>query len=53
MKKYFEILAKCPLFDGIEPNDLNTMIGCLHVLLVLFSSALFRLFGRIIMEIEV
>lgn len=30
MKKYFEILAKCPLFDGIEPNDLNTMIGCLH-----------------------
>lgn len=30
MKKYFEILAKCPLFDDIEPNDLNTMIGCLH-----------------------
>lgn len=30
MENYFEILVKCPLFDGIEANDLNTMIGCLH-----------------------
>lgn len=30
MEKYFEILSKCPLFDGIEQSDLNTMIECLN-----------------------
>ena len=30
MENYFEILSQCPLFDGIEANDLNTMIECLH-----------------------
>lgn len=29
MKEYFEILSQCPLFDGIEQADLDTMIGCL------------------------
>lgn len=30
MKEYFEILSQCPLFDGIEQADLDTMIGCLN-----------------------
>lgn len=30
MKKYFEILSRCPLFDGIEQQDLDNMIGCLN-----------------------
>lgn len=30
MKKYFEILSQCPLFDGIEQANLNVMIGCLN-----------------------
>ncbi|MBO5293470.1 MAG: Crp/Fnr family transcriptional regulator [Lachnospiraceae bacterium] len=30
MKKYFEILSQCPLFDGIEQEDLDTMIECLN-----------------------
>lgn len=29
LEKNFEILSQCPLFDGIEQFDLNTMIGCL------------------------
>ncbi len=29
MKKYFEILRKCPLFDKIEGEDLIKMLGCL------------------------
>ena len=29
MKKFFETLSKCPLFDGIEQSDLNSMIACL------------------------
>lgn len=29
MKKYFEILRKCPLFDQIEDENLITMLGCL------------------------
>ena len=29
MKKYFEILLQCPLFQGIKQNDINTMIKCL------------------------
>lgn len=29
MKKYFEILKKCPLFEGISESDLFTMLHCL------------------------
>lgn len=29
MKKYLEILKKCPLFDQIEDEDLIRMLGCL------------------------
>lgn len=29
MKKHFHVLSQCPLFDDIEPADLETMIGCL------------------------
>lgn len=29
MKKYFEILRKCPLFSQIEDENLITMLGCL------------------------
>ncbi len=29
MKKYLEILKKCPLFDGIGDDDLIRMLGCL------------------------
>lgn len=28
MKKYFEILRKCPLFNQIKDDDLITMLGC-------------------------
>lgn len=30
MKKYFEILSRCALFDGIEQVDLEAMIRCLN-----------------------
>ena len=30
MKEYFEILSKCPLFNGIEQFDINSMIECLN-----------------------
>jgi len=29
MKNYFSMLQQCPLFDGIRPEDLPGMIGCL------------------------
>lgn len=29
MKKYFDVLRKCPLFNGIDDNDLIAMLGCL------------------------
>ena len=29
MKKYFEVLKKCPLFVGIDECDLSAMLGCL------------------------
>lgn len=29
MKKYLQILKKCPLFDNIEDENLITMLGCL------------------------
>ena len=28
MKKYFEVLRRCPLFDGIADGDLLGMMGC-------------------------
>lgn len=30
MKKYFEILSRCPLFQGIGQQDLDDVIGCLN-----------------------
>lgn len=30
MEKYFKILSQCPLFDGMEENDLKDMISCLN-----------------------
>ena len=29
MKKYMDVLKKCPLFAGIEPDDRAGMLGCL------------------------
>lgn len=29
MKKYFELLAQCPLFAGIDPQELPQMLDCL------------------------
>lgn len=29
MRKYFEILRKCPLFNDIEDKDMESMMGCL------------------------
>ena len=29
MKKYFNILRKCPLFNDIDDNNLSTMLACL------------------------
>lgn len=29
MEDFFKILSQCPLFDGIEQSDLNSMIVCL------------------------
>lgn len=29
MKKYQDILERCPLFSGIKPDDLGAMLGCI------------------------
>ena len=29
MNDFYEILSKCPLFDGIKPLDLHSLITCL------------------------
>ena len=29
MKEYYAILQQCPLFDGIDPKDLDAMMGCI------------------------
>lgn len=29
MKKFLPILEKCPLFDGVQPADLPSILGCL------------------------
>lgn len=30
MKEFFGILQKCPLFSGVEPAELEAMLGCLN-----------------------
>ena len=37
MKKYLEILKKCPLFDGIDENDLLVMLNCLGAKIEFFD----------------
>ena len=37
MKKYLEILKKCPLFEGIEEDDLLRMLTCLGARVVFFD----------------
>lgn len=37
MKKYLEILKKCPLFDNIEDENLLTLLGCLGARVVAFE----------------
>lgn len=32
MKNYFSVLARCPLFEGIEEQELGEMLRCLNVL---------------------
>lgn len=31
MEQYFEILEKCPLFKGVERNELSGALKCLEV----------------------
>ena len=37
MKKYLEILKKCPLFYGIEPAGLERIVGCLGARVLSFD----------------
>lgn len=37
MKKYFEVLRKCPLFNGIEDSDLLGLLGCLDAKIMSFE----------------
>lgn len=37
MKKYFKILRKCPLFDGIADENLTALLGCLNARLETFD----------------
>lgn len=37
MKKYFNVLRKCPLFNGISDENLTAMLGCLQAKLREFS----------------
>ena len=37
MKKYFNILRKCPLFNDIDDNDLSTMLACLGAKILSFD----------------
>jgi len=37
MKKYFNILRKCPLFNDIDDNDLTTMLACLGAKILSFD----------------
>ena len=37
MKKYFEILRKCPLFSGIKDEDITPMLGCVGARVVAYE----------------
>jgi len=37
MKKYFDVLRKCPLFAGIEDENLLSMLGCLNAKVEFFD----------------
>lgn len=37
MKKYFEILRQCPLFDRVEDDPLLAMLGCLGAKVAVFD----------------
>ena len=37
MEKYFSVLQRCPLFDGISPEDLNKLLPCLGVRIIPFD----------------
>lgn len=37
MKKYFDVLKKCPLFYDIEDNELLSMLGCLDAKVEFFD----------------
>ncbi len=37
MKKYIEILKKCPLFNGIEPEGVDRIVSCLNARVLSFD----------------
>lgn len=37
MEKYLSVLTQCPLFKGIEKNQLHDMVTCLHGKIIKFS----------------
>lgn len=37
MKKYFELLARCPLFEDIRTDEIGAMLGCLDAKVKHFS----------------
>lgn len=37
MKKYFNVIRKCPLFEGIEDNELMGLMGCLGAKVMSFE----------------
>ena len=37
MEKYFDVLRKCPLFNGIDDRDLPGMLGCLQAKVMSFD----------------
>jgi len=37
MKKYFEVLRRCPLFDQIEDENLIALLGCLRAKVEIFD----------------
>jgi len=39
MKKYFNVLRKCPLFNGIENENLTSMLACLNGHIVKYTKS--------------
>ena len=37
MEKYFDVLRKCPLFNGIDDRDMPGMLGCLQAKVMSFD----------------